>query len=112
MVASKQEVYYIAIRMQVGSIRRDLGLIGLGEHASHVVLEELDRVDAQVREGRVSGLVAAEQLQRLLARLMALPSELRALSESGPDEELTLDLIEEDGAGGPGGAENGSGMPC
>jgi hypothetical protein len=112
MVASKQEVYFIAIRMQLGSLRRDLGLIGLGDRASHVVLEELDRVEAQVREWRVSGLVAAEQLQRLLARLMALPGELRGLAEGGPDEEFTLDLLEEEGAGGSGGMEDGSGMPC
>jgi hypothetical protein len=112
MAASKQEVYYIAIRMQAGALRRDLRLIGLGERASHVVLEELDRVDARIREWRVSGMVAAEQLQRLLARLMALPGELRALNEAGPDEEFTLDLLDEEGAGDPGGAGDGSGMPC
>jgi hypothetical protein len=110
MSASRQEVYYIAIRMQTGAIRRDLRLIGLGERAGQHVLDALDRVDARVREWGVTGLVAAEQLQRLLARLMALPGELRTLKEAGPDEELTLDLLEEADGSGPVPEDDGSGM--
>jgi hypothetical protein len=108
MSASRQEVYYIAIRMQTGAIRRDLRLIGLGERSSCAVLEALDQVDVQVREWGVTGLVAAEQLQRLLARLMALPGELRALREAGHEEGLTLDLLDEAVASGPEPEDDGS----
>lgn len=95
MPASKQEVYFIAIRMQVGAVRRELPLVGLGEEACGTVLEALDVVEAEVREWRASGLVAVAQLQELLGALMKLPAELRALQEGGEEARITPDWLAE-----------------
>jgi hypothetical protein len=95
MAASRQEVYFIAIRMQTGSIRRELGLIGLGERANRLALEVLEQVDAQVRQWGIDRLVAEAQLQELLGSLMKLPGNLRTLKEAGHEEALTLETFEE-----------------
>ena len=95
MPASKQEVYYIAIRMQVGAVRRELPLVGLGEEACCAVLDALDAVEAQLREWHASGLVAVAQLQELLGALMKLPGELRTLHEGGEEARIAAGWLEE-----------------
>ena len=97
MPASKQEVYFIAIRMQVGAARRELPLVGLGEEACSAVLDALDAVEAQVREWHASGLVAVAQLQELLGALMKLPAALRTLREGGEEARITAGWLEEVG---------------
>lgn len=94
MEASKQQIYFIAIRMQTGAIRRELGLIGLCERARLTVLQAMDEVEAQVREWAVDGMVTPQQLQEFLGALMRLPGELRALKEAGQDETLTLEELQ------------------
>jgi len=94
MEASKQEVFFIAIRMQTGSIRRELPLIGLGERATAVVLEVLDRVEGQVREWSIEGMVTPGQLQEVLAGLMRVTSDLREVKEAGKEDGLTLEMFE------------------
>jgi len=93
MEASKQEIYFIAIRMQAGTIRRELPLVGLCDGAREAVLQAVDLVEVQVREWKVDGMVTVQQLQELLAALMRLPGELRALKEAGRDEALTLEEL-------------------
>jgi hypothetical protein len=109
MEASKQQVYFIAIRMQAGAVRRELPLIGLRERAREAVLEAMDLVEAQLREWSVDGMVTLQQLQELLGALMRLPGELRTVREAGQDEALTLEMLqafgilpplEEDGGAG------------
>lgn len=95
MVASRQQVYFIAIRMQSGNVRRELGLLGLGERASRVALEAMDGVDAQVRRWAVDGMVAEPQLRELLQALLQVPERLRTLKEAGREEEITLARFEE-----------------
>lgn len=95
MAASKQEVYFIAIRMQVGAVRRELPLVGLGEPASETVRVALEGVEAQLREWHASGLVAVAQLQELLGALMKLPAELRALQDGGEEARITPDWLAE-----------------
>jgi len=97
MAASKQDVYFIAIRMQVGAVRRELPLVGLGEQASEAVLFALECVEAEVQEWHASGLVAVAQLQALLAALMKLPGELRRLQEAGEEGCVTPGWLEEFG---------------
>src|SRR5512145_2148596 len=110
MVASRQEIYFIAIRMQVGSVRRELGLIGLGDGARQIVVEALDRIEAQVRQWGVERLVVEAQLQELLASLMKLPAHLRTLKEAGQEGEITLERFEEWGLIAPRKREDGSGL--
>ena len=71
MAASKQEVYFIAIRMQVGAIRRELPVIGLCDQGRDTVLEALELVEAQVREWAAETMVTVQQLQEALAALMS-----------------------------------------
>jgi hypothetical protein len=94
MEASKREIYFIAIRMQTGAIRRELPLIGLGEQASATVLEAMELVEGQVREWAVEGMVTTQQLQDLLGALMRLPGELRTVKEAGQEGSLTLEVLE------------------
>ncbi|HSM93729.1 MAG TPA: hypothetical protein VLT47_12655 [Anaeromyxobacteraceae bacterium] len=110
MDASKQEIYFIAFRMQVGAIRRELPMIGLCEPGRAVVLEALDLVEAQVREWAAEGMVTVPQLQESLGALMRLPDELRIVKEAGQDGHLSLEVLrafgilpqrEEAGGGGP-----------
>lgn len=109
MEASKQEIYFIAIRMQTGAIRRELPLIGLCDQAGRTVLQAMDLVEAQVREWAADGMVTLQQLQELLGPLMRLPGELRVVKDAGQDEALTLEVLEvfgvvpaRDGGGGAG----------
>jgi hypothetical protein len=114
MEASKQQVYFIAIRMQAGAIRRELPMIGLGEHASRTVLEALELVEAQLRDWAAEGMVTVLQLQELLGALMRLPGELRTVKEAGRDDALSLEILQafgilpapDEGAGGGDGAVN------
>jgi hypothetical protein len=94
MEASKQQIYFMAIRMQTGAIRRELPLIGLGEAAARVVGEALDRVEGQVREWSVDGMVTPQQLQEILGALMRMPDELRMVKEAGKEDALTLEVFE------------------
>jgi hypothetical protein len=94
MEASKQQVYFIAIRMQIGAIRRELPLIGLCEPASQIVIEAMDLVEAQLRDWAVEGMVTVPQLQELLGALMRLPGELRTVKEAGRDDALSLEVLQ------------------
>jgi hypothetical protein len=111
MEASKQQVYFIAIRMQIGAIRRELPLVGLGERASATVVEAMDRLEAQVREWAVDGMVTVQQLQEHLGALMRLPGELRAVKEAGQEASLTLEVIELFGVLPPRGPAGTAGAP-
>lgn len=91
MEASKQQVYFIAIRMQAGAIRRELPLIGLEDGAGQAVLEAMEIVEAQLREWAVDGMVTVQQLRELLAALMRLPLELRTAKEAGHEGALTVE---------------------
>jgi len=93
MEASKQQVYFMAIRMQTGSIRRELPLIGLCDLALQTVNQAMDMVEAQVQEWAVDGMVTVQQLQELLGALMRLPGELRTVQEAGQDGALTLEVL-------------------
>jgi hypothetical protein len=114
MEASKQQVYFIAIRMQAGAIRRELPMIGLGEHASQTVLEAMELVEAQLRDWAAEGMVTVLQLQELLGALMRLPGELRTVKEAGRDDTLSLEILQAfgilpapgEGEGGGDGAVN------
>jgi hypothetical protein len=109
MEASKQQIYFIAIRMQTGAIRRELPLIGLRDRASATVLHGLELVEAQVREWAADGMVTLRQLEELLGALMRLPTELRTVKEAGADEALTLEVLEAFGAVPPRGPAGGGG---
>jgi len=94
MEASKQEVFFIAIRMQTGAIRRDLPLIGFSDRAQRIVLQALDLVEAQVREWSVDRMVTPQQLQEILGALMRMPGELRTVKEAGQEDALTLEVFQ------------------
>lgn len=109
MEASKQQVYFIAIRMQAGAIRRELPLIGLGDRARQTVLQAMDMVEAQLREWAFDGMVTLRQLQELLGALMRLPGELRAVREAGQEEALTLEVLHAFGVVPPQEQDGGAG---
>lgn len=94
MEASKQQIYFMAIRMQTGAIRRELPLIGLGERAMQTVLQAMELVEARIREWSIDGMVTPQQLQEILGALMRMPEELRMVKEAGQEDSLTLEVFE------------------
>jgi hypothetical protein len=94
MAANRNDLHFLAIRMQVGAIRAQLPGLGLCEPAAQVVGEVLNRIDAQVREWQLDGMVVQAQLQELLVLLMRVPGDLRELKEAGKDGELTIEIFE------------------
>ena len=94
MEASKQQIYFIAIRMQTGAIRRELPMIGLCDRARDTVLQSMDMLEEQVREWAADGMVTSLQLQEVLGALMRLPAELRTVKEAGRDDALTLEVLQ------------------
>ena len=93
MEPSRQELFFLAIRMQAGAIRRELPALGLGDRAAGVVLQALDLMEAQVRQWSIDGMVAPAQLQDLLGALMRLPQDLREVVAAGKADAISMEIL-------------------